>query len=115
MEHSRPKARIRLEYKAQYPNPIQIQVGEIVEVHRADDDDPGWLWCRAADGREGWVPSELLSRQESRARALCNYSAKELAVQGGDEVEIEGVRHGWVLVRNAQGEVGWIPQSHLST
>jgi len=21
------------------------------------DDESGWLWCRSADGREGWVPS----------------------------------------------------------
>jgi hypothetical protein len=22
----------------------------------------GWMWCRAEDGREGWVPEKTLSR-----------------------------------------------------
>ena len=113
MENPKAKVRIRLAYKVQYQNPIEVKAGEGVEVGRADDDDPGWLWCRATDGREGWMPVELLSRQESLALVMRDYSAKELGVQAGEEVEIEEVRHGWVLVRNAQGELGWIPESHL--
>ncbi len=41
-----------------------------------------------------------------------DYSARELTVQPGEEVVIEEARHGWLLVRNAQGERGWIPASH---
>jgi len=44
---------------------------------------------------------------------MSTVSAKELPVQIRDEVEIEEVRHGWALVRNRQGEVGWIPESHI--
>ena len=44
---------------------------------------------------------------------LQDYSAKELAVHPGDEVEVEEVRHDWALVRNTQGEIGWIPRSHI--
>jgi SH3-like domain-containing protein len=84
-----------------------------VEVRRQHGEYPGWLWCRAVDGREDWIPVELLSRQGSQAAVLQDYSAKELALQPGDEVEVEDVRHGWALVRNAQGKRGWIPQSHL--
>jgi hypothetical protein len=25
------------------------------------DDESGWQWCRAADGREGWVPDRTLA------------------------------------------------------
>jgi len=113
MEHPKAKARIRLEYKVEYQNPIQVEAGETVEVGRADDDYPGWLWCRAADGREGWTPLELLSGERPLAIVLRDYSARELAVQPGDEVEIEEVRHGWALVRNAQGDRGWIPKSNI--
>ena len=113
MESTNLKARVRRDYKTQYPNPIQVKAGESVHVGRADNDDPGWRWCRAADGREGWMPVELLSSQDSPAIVLRNYSAKELAVHLGEQVEIEEIRHRWVLVRNAQGELGWIPQSHL--
>jgi SH3-like domain-containing protein len=113
VESPKAKAVIRREYKVEYPNPIQVKAGESVQVGRADEDYPGWLWCRAADGREGWIPSELLSSQGSPAIVLRDYSAKELAVRPGDEVEVEEVRHGWALVRNAQGDHGWIPKSHM--
>jgi SH3-like domain-containing protein len=73
----------------------------------------GRRWCRAADGRAGWLPFELLSGEGSLAIVLRDYSARELAVQPGDEVEVEDVRHGWALVRNDQGERGWIPKSHI--
>src|SRR5262249_48653790 len=113
MSTPKPRARIRLQYAVQYQDPLQVSAGESVEVGRADDDNPAWLWCRAGDGREGWMPVELLSRKEGWATVLEDYSAKELAVQPGDEVEIEQVRHGWALVKNTEGELGWVPESHL--
>jgi len=59
------------------------------------------------------MPFELLSIQGAGAAVLQDYSAKELAVHPGDEVEVEEVRHDWALVRNTQGEIGWIPRSHI--
>jgi SH3-like domain-containing protein len=114
MENAKAKAVVTQKYKVEYPTPIQVRAGESVEVMRTDEDSPGWLWCRAADGREGWMPLELLSSQRSPSVVLRDYSAKELAVQPGDEVEIQEIRHGWMLVKNAQGELGWIPQSHIA-
>src|SRR5437667_11836754 len=113
MTNPNAKLRVQRKYEAQYRDPIQVKAGERVEVEREDDEYPGWLWCRAGDGRQGWMPVELLSRQRPIAIALEDYSAKELTVQPGDELEIERVCHGWALVRNAQGELGWIPQSHI--
>jgi SH3-like domain-containing protein len=113
VENAKAKAVITQKYKVQYPDPIQVKAGESVEVARADEDSPGWYWCRAADGREGWMPWELLSSQRSPAVVLQDYSAKELAVQPGDEVEVQEVRHDWVLVKNAEGELGWVPKSHI--
>ena len=100
--------RIEREYNPQYPNPIQVSAGDSVTVGLEDGEYPGWKWCQAADGRQGWVPVELLS---SNAILLEDYSAQELAVQPGEEVVAESVRHDWLLVRNACGERGWIPAS----
>jgi SH3-like domain-containing protein len=69
-----------------------------LEVKREDEEYRGWLWCRAGDGRQGWMPLELLSGQRPIAIALEDYSAKELTVQLGDELEIQRVHHGWALV-----------------
>jgi hypothetical protein len=82
------KARAQRKYEAQYRDPIQVKAGESVEVEvdREDAAYPGWLWCRARDGRQGWMPVELLSRQRPFAIVLEGYSAKELTVQPGDEL-----------------------------
>lgn len=34
---------------------LATRVGDVLEV-LIDDRQSGWLWCRAADGAEGWVP-----------------------------------------------------------
>jgi hypothetical protein len=34
---------------------LPTQVGEVLEV-LTEDRDSGWLWCRADNGRQGWVP-----------------------------------------------------------
>ncbi|MEI2776593.1 MAG: SH3 domain-containing protein [Tetrasphaera sp.] len=38
---------------------LPTEVGQVLEV--LDEDlVSGWYWCRAADGREGWVPISTL-------------------------------------------------------
>jgi uncharacterized protein YgiM (DUF1202 family) len=113
MEETKRKVRIKLEHRVEYPDPIQVTAGERVTIGREDDEYPGWKWCRAANGREGWIPVELLFRAGVEGTVIRDYSARELAVQPGDEVEIEEARHEWLLVRNARGERGWIPASHI--
>jgi uncharacterized protein YgiM (DUF1202 family) len=106
----RRKVRIRLEHTVEYSDPIEIASGEKVSVIREDDEYPGWKWCKAPNGREGWIPIELLSNEGTEAIILQAYSARELAVLPGQEVTVEDARHSWLLVRNAQGERGWIPE-----
>lgn len=113
MEQLPRKTRIIREYRIQYTDPLYVVAGERVSVGREDHDFPGWKWCRASSGREGWVPVELLSDAAATETAvLCDYSSRELAVQTGEEVTIEDARHEWLLVRNNRGERGWIPASH---
>jgi hypothetical protein len=64
------KARIKLEYNIEYPNPIQVAAGDKVSVGREDDEYPGWRWCQAADRRAGWIPAScVLSDLTRRAGA----------------------------------------------
>jgi SH3-like domain-containing protein len=106
------KARIKTEYRPQYPNPITVTAGERLQVGVEDREFPGWKWCKAADGREGWIPIELILGEGSKATILEDYSARELAVGTGEEVMVESCCHEWLLVRNAKGNRGWIPASH---
>jgi len=106
------KARVKLEHKIQYNDPLEITFGQRVIVGPEDNEFPGWKWCRSADGRAGWVPVEFLSivGTSSEAIVLDDYSARELAVLPGEEVVVEEARHHWLLVRNANGQRGWIPE-----
>jgi uncharacterized protein YgiM (DUF1202 family) len=106
------KARIIMRFESQYSNPIEVAAGETVDVGDEDKEFPGWMWCSASNKREGWVPVELISMNDKGARVLEDYSARELSVMLGEEVTIEDARHGWLLVRNACGQRGWIPCSH---
>jgi hypothetical protein len=38
---------------------LPTHISEVLEVV-AEDVPSGWLWCRSADGREGWVPVKTL-------------------------------------------------------
>lgn len=39
---------------------LPTEAGEMLDV-LAEDLESGWMWCRASDGREGWVPAKTLS------------------------------------------------------
>jgi SH3-like domain-containing protein len=39
---------------------LPTRAGETLEV-LAEDEPSGWLWCRSASGREGWVPVATVS------------------------------------------------------
>jgi SH3-like domain-containing protein len=114
MSDPRRPVRVIREYKIEYPDPIQVARGERVTVGREDEEFPGWRWCMAANGHEGWVPVELLSDTGTEALVLKEYSARELAVQAGEEVFIEEDRHGWLFIRNSRGECGWLPATHVA-
>ena len=38
---------------------LPVAAGEVVTVVDRDDES-GWWWCRNLEGREGWVPREVL-------------------------------------------------------
>lgn len=105
----RQTVQVRRGYQVQYADPISVRAGEILTVGRVDNNNPGWRWCRAADGRQGWVPVEFLSNEEPQTTILKDYSALELEVVPGEEVTVEDARHDWLLVRNMKGDCGWIP------
>jgi SH3-like domain-containing protein len=113
LERPHHKVRVKLEYRAQYCDPIRVTARERVSVGLEDNEFPDWRWCKASDGREGWVPVELLSSEGGETVVSEAYSARELAVRPGEEVMVEDARHDWLLVRNARGERGWIPASHI--
>mgnify|MGYP002780938970 FL=1 len=84
----RQRVTIVAPYVAQYADPIRLAAGDPLIVHREDDEFPGWHWCTGPDGREGWVHASFFTRSDGAARAVRDYSARELTVEPGVRFEI---------------------------
>ena len=108
-----PLARIAQDYSTQYPDPITVRAGARVEVGRDDPEFPGWRWCTGPDGRQGWVPEDLIDGDRPTATMLRDYTARELDVRAGGEVRLGQGMHGWVWATDPDGRSGWIPVSCL--
>ena len=105
--------RIVQEYAAQYPDPISVHAGDRVRVGADDPEFPGWRWCTGPDGREGWVPEQLLQWQGADAVVREDYTARELSLPAGVEVVVHRVLAGWAWISTQDGRTGWVPQSSI--
>jgi len=100
-------------YVAQYSDPIEFASGELIELEREDPEYPGWWWCRAPTGKEGWVHRSFLERSARKAKGLSAYSARELSVSRGERGQILQSLDGWVCFRLESGLQGWLPETHV--
>ncbi len=108
------RARVIRAHAVIYADPISFRAGDTLRLGHRDDEYVGWIWATAADGRAGWVPEEAVASDDAgHGRALRDYTARELAVEIGDEVIVDHALAGWVWVRNAHGDEGWIPESDV--
>lgn len=98
-------------YKAQYDDPIAFRAGETVGVQRRDTDFPEWFWCRGPDSKEGWVHFSYLSQTTGQAKALRDYSARELTIAAGDEARLIRTLGGWAYLALDDGRSGWVPNN----
>ena len=103
------KLKVVQAYNRVYQNPIAFSGGDRVQVGKRDPDSPEWVWCAAADGREGWVHQSFLEMNGSSATGTRDYNAIELNVSPGEQLEGFEVAAGWQWCRNAHGDAGWVP------
>ncbi len=108
-------------YTTQYADPIRCKPGEVLTLTGRVDAWEGnadwvWLWAIAPDGREGWLPADVVEApgpmHVGAARAHRDYDARELTVLVGEKVELLETAGGWHLCRAADGRTGWVPVSH---
>lgn len=108
-------ARVRTAHLASYSDPIRVELGDALSLDGREDDWDGhrWLWAVSTDGREGWVPDNLIDEHLRVPVARFGYSAIELTCDVGENVQILCETHGWAWCRNEKGGEGWIPQRCL--
>jgi hypothetical protein len=111
------KPRIVLEaHNASYADPIEVAQGARLLLTGREDDWDGhrWLWAVADDGREGWVPDDLVSETDDGPVASRDFSANELTCSAGEAVRFIRETHGWAWCRKDDGREGWLPLGNLS-
>ena len=111
------KPRIVLEsHDATYADPIEVAMGGPLALTGREEAWEGhrWLWAGAEDGKEGWVPDDLVIETEEGAVASRDFSAIELTCAAGEAVESLRETHGWAWCRKDDGSEGWLPLRNLS-
>jgi len=108
---------IRTAHLTSYSDPISVGRGDALVLDGREDlwDGHRWLWAVSPDGREGWVPDDLIGGPAGAPAARFAYSAIELACKVRETVEMLSETHGWVWCRNAGGHEGWVPLRCLQT
>jgi len=104
------KAKVTRAHTATYQDPIQGRAGDPVTIGKPDPDNPDWVWCKAGDGREGWVQVTFLGDGELSR----DYDATELTVGFGDELRLIEERSGWWWCETAGGLLGWVPSANVA-
>src|SRR5262245_44696492 len=102
-------------WTAMYADPIDVKAGETLVVGGDDPEWPGWLWCTDPRGKSGWTPIEFIQRStDGRTGTIAfDFAARELSVQAGDRVTLLRLLAGWYWARDARGNEGWLPASHV--
>ena len=94
-----------------FPDPITVGKGEHLFLSGRSDDWDGhqWLWAKAVDGCEGWVPEDLPIVLAGQPCAAYAYSATELSVKKGDKLNVLEQSHGWAWCVDTSASEGWVP------
>ncbi|WP_340616910.1 SH3 domain-containing protein [Xenorhabdus entomophaga] len=109
------KGIVTRDYASAYPNPIKLQVGDVVSVSYSDLEYPFWVWTTNDSNISGWVPQQILHFiPPNKAICLENYTAHELTVKTGECLYLENTLNGWYWAHKESGETGWIPQEYIN-
>lgn len=103
------------EHKSEFNVPLIAKKGETIEGQERETEWEGWLWARNNAGIHGWVPKVYLqsTSESGKFQFLCDYNARELTIDKGQEVIVLVEESGWAWVRTTLGEEGWIPLKNL--
>jgi len=108
----RPVTRVRVRVAHEIPerSPLQLTVGDEVQVGDRDSEWPEFVFVTAAGG-SGWVPARHLSQAAGPAVVQTAYDTTELPTRDGQmlEVLVEDRRSGWLWCRAGTGDEGWVP------
>jgi len=84
-----------------------------MRVHLADEECQHfihWYPC-IIEGHETYIPESFVTD----GRLNREYNPTELVQQAGDELEVLEIINAWLVAKNANGKIGWIPAESVSS
>lgn len=95
--------------------PLTLHAGDRVVVGDPHPSRAGYVWVDEGDFSGGWVPNDVLAREQSSCHAIADYCSAELAVSAGDRVRLmwEDPGHGAWWCESADSERGWVWTANL--
>ena len=104
-----------------YEDPISVKKGDRVFLSGEMDDWDGhiWLWAKASDGRQGWLPSAYFEQWTDWQSCDFSMNTLELTCQIGSVLTAIDEKFGWLLCHSGQGDInhdekGWVPKRCLT-
>lgn len=97
------------DYEEKDSDPIRLEPGDEISTGPVDSVWPGWVWASDRDGRDGYVPEQILEPLgEGKFAAIEAYDPAVLTIRRGDKLESLKQIHGWHWCRNETGSEGWV-------
>lgn len=106
------------EHTSEFPNPITFRKGApltVGEEYAGPEGWANWLHCETEGQGGGWVPAQIIERTGgTTARALEDYTARELDVRPGDSLTCSRTLNGWAWCEKLDSSAsGWVPLDNL--
>lgn len=104
------------EHKNEFPLPLIVRKGEILQVKQKKTAQEGWVWCINKEGLVAWIPKNYLKRTQTLGfyEVLQDYDSTELNVKIGDKIIILKEESNWVWIVTEGNKKGWIPTECIS-
>jgi len=97
------------DYEERDTHALHLTAGQEVTSGPADKAWPGWIWVGDFNGRNGYVPAEILEPLgEDRWAAMEDFDPTVLKVRRGDAITSLKQIHGWHWGQNDSGGRGWV-------
>lgn len=105
------------EYLDAPDSPIQVVIGEVLELVEESDpkgDWANWVLCRG-NNKRGWVPKQILDIDAGAVTVLEDYTAVEHSLKLGERVVKIYELNGWIWCRklDSSEQEAWAPLNHL--
>lgn len=109
---------VKKNHTSEFPEPITFLKGtqlNVVEKYEGEEEWDNWYFCEIPGQKGGYVPGDVIDfLNENTARAIEDYTARELTVKEGTRLVSTMAMNGWAWCETQDSRTsGWVPLVNL--